>query len=159
MDAPRHILSEGKGLDDFPVEKFYGKGIVVDAREKIQIDMELLEEYEKEIVESDFVLINTGWDIYWGDDRYYRGFPLFTKKSAEWLASKGIKGIGTDAVSVDPVDSTELISHNIFLKKEILILENLKSLELLHGHPFMFSCFPLKTVNSDGSPIRAVAFI
>ncbi|WP_321329654.1 cyclase family protein [uncultured Ilyobacter sp.] len=159
MDAPRHILADSKGLDDFSPEKFIGKGIVVDARGKSDITLELLSKYETEIEKSDFVLINTGWDRYWGEDRYYRGFPTMTIEAAQWIACKKIKGLGIDAISVDPVDSSALPNHNILLKKEILIIENLKIPEKLHGKEFLFSALPLKVENSDGSPIRAVAIL
>ncbi|WP_319371800.1 cyclase family protein [uncultured Ilyobacter sp.] len=159
MDAPRHIIPNSKGLDDFLPEKFIGKGAVVDAKGKGGITLELLSKYEREIDKSDFVLINTGWDRYWGDDRYYRGFPSMTIEAALWISCKNIKGVGIDAISVDPIDSSDLANHNIFLKKEILIIENLKFLEKLYGREFLFSALPLKIKNSDGSPIRAVAIL
>jgi kynurenine formamidase len=159
MDAPRHIIPGGKGLDDFSADKFLGKGVVVDARDKSDIDIDLLVKYEEEIEKSEFILINTGWGRYWGEEKYYSCFPVMTKEAADWLSSKYIKGIGVDAVSVDPVDNSELVNHNILLRKEIVIIENLKLSEKLHGKEFLFSALPLKIENSDGSPIRAVAIL
>ncbi|ADO84236.1 cyclase family protein [Ilyobacter polytropus] len=159
MDAPKHIIPYGKGLDEFSADKFLGKGVVVDARGESSISLDLLIEYEEKIEKSDFILINTGWDRNWGKENYYNGFPCMTKKAAQWLSSKKIKGLGIDAISVDPVNSYELVNHNIFLKKEIVIIENLKIPEKLHGKKFLFSALPLKTENSDGSPIRAVAIL
>lgn len=159
VDAPRHILHGGKGLDDFSVEKFFGRGIVIDARDESCISPALLYKYEKEIEKSEFVLINTGWDRYWGEEEYYRGFPFMTNEAALWLSCKDIKGIGIDAISVDSVDSSDLLNHNIFLKRELVIVENLNSLERLHGKEFLFSCMPLKIKSADGSPIRALAIL
>ncbi|WP_372715152.1 cyclase family protein, partial [Ilyobacter sp.] len=94
MDAPRHIIPGGKGLDDFSADKFLGKGVVVDARGKSDIDIDLLVKYEEEIEKSEFILINTGWGRYWSEEKYYSCFPVMTKEAAEWLSSKDIKGIG-----------------------------------------------------------------
>ncbi|WP_320047582.1 cyclase family protein [uncultured Ilyobacter sp.] len=159
MDAPRHIIGGGKGLDDFSADKFLGKGALVDARGKSDIDLDLLVKYEKEIEKSEFVLIDTGWGRYWGEKDYYRGFLCMTKEAAQWLSCKKIKGLGIDAISVDPVESSDLANHNILLRKEILIIENLKIPEKLYGKEFLFSALPLKIENSDGSPIRAVAIL
>jgi len=41
----------------------------------------------------------------------------------------------------------------------MVIIENLARLEPLIGKEFIFSCLPLKIVDADGSPIRAVAIV
>ncbi len=159
MDAPMHMIPGGLGLDEFSGDKFFGPGVVVDAKNEIKIGLEILYKYVDEIEKSDFILINTGWDRYWGEDRYYRGFPCLTEEAAKWLAQKDIKGVGIDAISVDPMDSEEFYIHKIFLEKDIVIVENLKLLETLLGKEFHLSCMPLKLERSDGSPIRAVAVL
>ena len=46
----------------------------------------------------------------------------------------------------------------LFRDCDIVNIENLKNLDLCGSDLFWFSCFPLKIENSDGSPIRAVAW-
>ena len=40
----------------------------------------------------------------------------------------------------------------------MVILENLKDLHLCSGGLIHLSCCPLKTENSDGAPVRAIAW-
>src|SRR5689334_13263881 len=42
IDAPAHMLSGGKFLDSYPVEKFFGRGVIIDARGKTSAGPELL---------------------------------------------------------------------------------------------------------------------
>lgn len=69
------------------------------------------------------------------------------------------KGIGIDAISIDPIDSFELPMHRIVLGAGLVIVENLTNLEGLIGRTFRFAALPLKYENADGAPVRAVAFV
>ena len=62
-------------------------------------------------------------------------------------------------ISADEVDTKEFPIHQIFLKNDTIIIENLANLEKLPCNQFLFSCFPLNIEDADGSPVRAVAFI
>jgi len=161
IDAPGHILKGKKTLDQFSVDKFIGKGLVIDLSENKTniIEKCYLEEFSKEIEASDFILFYTGWDKKWGNIDYFNDFPTLSKDSTEWLSIFKIKGIGFDCISADPIDAPILINHNILLNKNIVIIENLCNLNLLIGYRFLFSCLPLKLENSDGSPIRAIGII
>lgn len=68
-------------------------------------------------------------------------------------------GIGFDVIGLDPIADVNLTRHKkLFLKNDIINLENLCNLEQYGKDLFWFSCFPLKTDHSDGSPVRAVAW-
>jgi arylformamidase len=57
------------------------------------------------------------------------------------------------------VETESLPNHNIFLGKEILLIENLTNLDKLPESSFLFYTIPLKIENADGSPVRAFAVI
>ncbi|MCF6462355.1 cyclase family protein [Clostridium sp. Cult1] len=162
MDSPAHIFTNGKSLDKFPIDSFYGKGVLVDCT-NVEEGKEITEDYiaqiEDNLNEAEFILFYTGWDKKWGDNRYFEGFPTISTQLADRLCKLNIKGIGIDAISVEPVTSINLEIHQKILGQEILIIENLTGLEALIGKEFSISAFPLKTTEADGSPIRAVAFI
>ncbi len=50
-----------------------------------------------------------------------------------------------------------MVNHMIVLGSDIVIIENLKNLNLLGSEIVQFFTFPLNFINSDGSPVRAVA--
>lgn len=160
VDAPAHLLSKHKTLDDLPVEHFYGSALMLDfAHLKTDtIGVEALEPYQSKIKEVDFLLLHTGWSQYWGADTYFSGFKVLSLEAANWLASSGLKGLGLDTLSADPADTTDYPIHKALMQKDIIIIENLTNLLKLPSTQFNFSCFPLKFQEADGSPVRAVAY-
>lgn len=153
MDAPAHIFPEGATLDNLPLETYYGSACVLD------LPVANPQALEKLIAASDFLLLRTLWSRHWGSENYFGRFPALNTETAEWLTGFGLKGIGVDAISVDPIDSADLPVHRILLGAGLVIVENLTNLDLLPADNFMFSCFPLKIQKADGSPIRAVAHL
>lgn len=157
IDAPAHMLANGKMLTDFPVSKFKGKAFIISVKDKKEcIGISDLKRFEKEIGASDFVLFQTGWSMYWGSEEYLNGFPVLSQDAAKWLTTFYLKGMGIDAISVDPVETTDWPVHFILFRSEMVIVENLIFPDNLENSSGMFYCFPLKFNNSDGSPVRAV---
>lgn len=159
IDAPCHILPGKKSLDDFPLDKFAGKAIVVDCGGESEISLKLLKSKEKLIKKAEFVLFRSGWSEKWNKKTYFGPFPVLTTEAAVWLAGFDLKAVGFDYVSVDAMTSADLSNHRIFLSKEILIIENLTDLDKLPEGTFDFYAIPLKIENADGSPVRAFAEI
>ena len=160
MDPPAHIFPEGKTLDQFPPEQFIGKALVIDCRDLKEgdaITMEHIRRYGGKALRADFLLFNLGWDRYWGTDAYFGNFPCMDMEVLNFILAGSYKGIGVDAISIDPID--DLTRHRVlFRKKDIVNIENLTDLHLCGDELFSFSCFPLKLGNCDGSPVRAVAW-
>jgi len=161
MDAPAHLFCGGKTLDTYDAGHFFGKAFVIDvSAQGGKIGKKILESVEKQISQADYVLFHTGWSKYWGKAEYYGDFPCLDKEAASFLASFNLKGIGFDNISADPVEDGNLSNHRIFLGKEMVIVENLKNLDKLACEGFFwFSCMPLKTIDADGSPVRATAIL
>lgn len=161
IDAPGHMVAGAPMLDQFEVGRFVGTACVIDAPAAGQKEIEpsLLEAHAALVAGCDFVLFHTGWSRYWGDERYFAGFPVLSPDATRWLAARGLKGVGVDAISVDPVGASEFSNHLVFFRAGLLLIENLDGLGPLVGQRFLFSCFPLKFERADGSPIRAVAML
>jgi len=160
IDAPAHILRSGKTLDQFAADHFYGKAWVFDHPDGAEeIGQETLARHRDKIKQTEFLLIRTGWDMHWGAERYFSEYPVLTPEAAEWLTKFGLKGVGMDTISADREDSMDFPVHRILLGSDIIIIENLTHLNRIIPGVFDFSCFPLKFVSADGSPVRAVAYL
>ncbi|MGM0508695.1 MAG: cyclase family protein [Fusobacteriota bacterium] len=159
MDAPAHMIDKGKYLEEFTVGHFMGKAFMVDFCDRNQqhIEISFLKKYKEKIKNAEFLIINTGWSEYWGNPRYYEGFPYLTDEAAKWLTKFDLKGVGIDTISIDGIKSTRFNVHKILLKENIVIVENLENLELIDSHEFIFSAMPLKIKKADGAPVRAIA--
>ncbi|NJE85018.1 cyclase family protein [Thermococcus sp. CX2] len=139
VDAPAHFIPGGKTVDEMPLEKFMGPGLVIDVRSgEGLVGLE-------EVPDSGFlgrvVLFLTG------------GREL-SPEVALFLVAEGARAVGTDAMSIGD-DAV----HKILLSEEVPIFENLTNLELLVGKEFTFIAFPLKVRGGSGSPVRAVAIV
>ncbi len=161
IDAPAHMIAGANGLDDFNVEQFYGKGIVIDIGksnkkviEESDINFDFLD-----LTKYDFLLFCAGWSKLWGKEEYFYNFPVLDKDFVKKLVQTNIKGFGFDYISIDPVGSTDYVNHYHVLGSNKIIIENLNNLEKLIGKEFYFSCLPLRIKNCDGSPTRAVGII
>lgn len=152
IDAPFHMLEGGKLLSSFPVEHFFGRGCLLDARGKEKIDIELLE--GKVIDHESIVLIFTGHDKKFGQPAYYETYPEISEALAQKFIDAGVKIVGMDTPSPDQPPFT---IHKMLLGNDILLLENLTHLEKLLGvEKFDIMAFPPK-LEADGSPVRVVA--
>lgn len=161
MDAPAHMILEGNTLDQLPIDHYLGQGVVVDCRkvENDSIELELLLTYKEAIEKADFVLFCTGWSERWGEENYFDEFPAMSLEAAEWISKQKLKGVGTDAISIDLLSAEEFKVHHVLLGANMVIVENLNGLERLLTESFMLSVLPLKIKEADGSPIRAIAII
>jgi kynurenine formamidase len=159
IDVPAHIFSDGKTLSDYSPDAFQGRALKFSFSEKQPLTVEAIQQRISRCGIPDFVLLSNGWDKFWGRPEYFGMFPLPGNGIFELFCSLGIKGIGIDAISIDPVGSIDLPHHRIVLSKQLIIIENLTGLNNLPATSFDFFCFPLNIASGDGSPVRAVARI
>lgn len=161
IDCGYHILAEGSNTENTPVDRFMGRGVVIDCRDipGSVISHHFLQANEALLRHTDFVLFNTGWSKYWGTSDYFRNFPTPDAEAARYLEQFGLRGAGIDAISFDPAGSQDLPVHRILLSQGIVLIENLVHVDSLPESGFTFYCFPLKIKEGDGSPVRAVAVV
>ncbi|AGL00810.1 cyclase family protein [Desulfoscipio gibsoniae] len=157
IDAPAHILEGGCTLDDLPASHFHGRATVMDVSRTPGVD--ITKDYISFSLKTgiDFVIFYTGWYHKWSTPAFFDNFPVPSTETAHYLAGMGIKGVGTDTISIDRAGATEFTIHKILLQKNIIIIENLTNLAGLSGRIFTLCCWPLKIGNADGAPVRAVA--
>lgn len=160
IDAPQHFLKQGKTLMDYPIDKFLGKAALIDVgvkRENEAIVLADIQQHLDHLRTCHVAMLKTGWSQYFGTERYLN-HPYISKEAAEALVETGIQVIGVDFLNVDPTRWESWEAHPVFLSNDVLIVENLTHLEELDPS-IAYTCgfLPLKTVDADGSPIRAVA--
>ena len=161
VDAPAHLIRGAKSLDRLPVETYCGEALLVDvsAHGKPSVTLDDLLFHQDVLGNLPFLLLRTDWSRYWGNAQYFTGYPTLTPAAARWLAGTGVKGVGLDTLSADPLDAPGLAIHHILLGAGMIIVENLTNLSALPAAGFIFSCLPLKIRDADGSPVRAVAMV
>jgi arylformamidase len=149
-DAPFHYDDARVTVERMSLDTFVGPAWVVDVRG--------VSRWRDQLEELDFsdtprVLFHTGG---WPDTtRFPDAIPVMGPDLPEWLAGRGVRLIGVDVPSVDPLDSKTLDNHRALGRCGITILEGLWLASVSAGR-YELIALPLRIVGADGSPVRAV---
>ena len=159
MDAPAHLLQDGRTLDDMPMSQFSGRATVLDVSGEGPVITEAFLRSNYEAIHcADYILFYTGWEDRWGTERFLEDtFPVPDEEAARYLVSRGLKGVGTDAISIDRMADSALPVHHILLRDNVVSIENLCLKKVRGRKDFLFFALPVKFENADGAPIRAFA--
>ncbi|MDO5113703.1 MAG: cyclase family protein [Planctomycetia bacterium] len=163
VDAPAHILPEGKTLDDFPLETFFPKAVVLEMptlSPETGITLENLSLPDPFPFPGHALLLRTHWEqtAQRFDADYFRNAPFLLPETARWLSQQPIPILGFDLPSPDAFSNSALTCHHLLLEQEILLLENLTHLEPLPTRqPLELILLPLPIAQAEGAPARAVA--
>lgn len=151
IDSPWHMLENGKRLTDFDIERFIGRAILFDVTGQKEINISI-----DEVEENDIVILRTDHTKKAYTPAFYEENPVISKSLAENLVAKKVNIVGIDSFTPDhpPFDI-----HKLFLKHEILILENLIDLDKIPVKTFTIYIFPIKYDKIDGAPCRVIAQI
>jgi kynurenine formamidase len=154
IDAPAHMLEDGKTVDDYGVETFVGEGVVVDVQ-----GQEVIEVGKDRLDDADMVFFHTGHAKRAHNGRsedYHDGGPVVSERTAEAVVETGVDVFGIDAPSPDeppyPV-------HDMLLGNDVVILENLVNLGAVGERQFRCYALPLNVVGGDGAPCRVIAVL
>ncbi|MBU6258770.1 MAG: arylformamidase [Burkholderiales bacterium] len=150
-DAPLHYADAGTAVGALDLEPYLGRCRVVHAigarlvrREHLAHALEglpprlLVRTYERAPVAR--------WDA---------DLPAFAPETVEALADRGLRLIGIDSASVDPAASKTLPTHQVLRRRGLRVLENLVLDDVPEGD-YELIALPLKLVEADASPVRAV---
>lgn len=154
MDSPLHMLEGGKRLSDIAVEKFFGRGCLIDARGASIVGVDFLS--KSSVKQNDIVLVMTGFSKRYGQREYYGQYPEIDEDFARKAIELGVKIVGMDTPSPD---RPPFKVHKLLLQQEILIIENLTNLDLLIGFShFEIFALPAK-LHTEAASVRVIAKI
>jgi kynurenine formamidase len=93
------------------------------------------------------LLIQTGWDRFWGTDAYWEPGPYLAEHLIFRMLRSGVKLVGVDFPVAERSSATRLLTSG-----QIPIVENLRALNSLPRVGFRFSAVPIET----SEPVRIV---
>jgi arylformamidase len=163
IDAPRHFIADGPTMDQVPLDRLYGAGVVwrFDAADDGVIEVADLERARPRMRAGDIVLLDTGRAQYVNTERYMQHACL-SGEAAAWLVAQGAKIVGVDFSTPDlaairrPPDFAFPV-HYTLLSRGVLIAEHVANLAPLAGHRIEAMFLGLNIAGSDGAPTRAAA--
>ena len=158
LDAPFHFFDSGRTVDALDLSKGFGPAVVLDfstKKPKEEISLGELRAHDRVITKGARIIIRTGWDRVFPDERYFSDYPGLSVQACAHLAERRIACLALDTPSVFAPDYVSV--HHALLKAEVLIVEGLAHLENLRNSRVLFIALALKIRGRDGSPVRAVA--
>jgi arylformamidase len=173
VDAEKHFISNGKGIDKEPLDKFIGEAIILDMSAKDIgqgiTDVDLNNHYNKYLETltkfntygSNILLLYTGTSnkLTIDNNSATNSFTYLEPSAADWIVDHNIKCVGIDTFSVEKYGFKEGLTHKKLLSSGIGIIENLNSnLKEFVGKTMFLVCLPLLLENIDGSPARTILF-
>lgn len=151
VDAPFHFDDNGKRIIELELDLYIGPIRVIDMAEKDSIGAKDLRGLNLEGVTR--VLFRTqSWE---NSSEFPEKIPYLEADLGPFLAEKGIRLVGVDVPSVDPIDSKDLPAHHSLNNNGIHILESVH-LDDVEPGDYELIALPLPLVEGDGSPVRAV---
>ena len=104
------------------------------------------------------LLLRTDWSKQYGTDSYRQELPRISIELARWLVDRQVALVGVEPPSVADVNNlTELTDvHQTLLRGNVVIVEGLVNLDQIQREQVQFIALPMKVVQGDGSPVRAV---
>jgi arylformamidase len=154
VDAPIHFLRGGSGVHLAPFSALMGPARIVEIKDTHAVTVDELRRHD--IQPNERLLFKTlNSTRCWRTDDFVEDFVYVSQAAARYLAECRVQTVGVDYLSVGGFTTDGEETHQALLSAGIWIIEGLNLSEVLPG-TYELVCLPLKIVDSDGAPARAV---
>jgi arylformamidase len=163
VDAPKHFIANGQGVDSVALNEFIGETVILDVSKKEVghgiTDTEL-DIHEKLVKDNDILLLYSGTSKDWNkNENRTKDFTYLEPTAAAWIVEHNIKCVGIDSCSMEKYGFKEGLTHKKLLSNGVGIIEGINSnLRKFVGARMFLVCLPLLLKDLDGSPARAILF-
>ena len=162
MDAPSHFIKGAEPIDIIDVNRFVMNNVHllnISKSSNQLITTEDIINSNTDIKENDSIIFSTGWEHNYNSDNYINSNPGLSPDAATYLSNKKINAVAIDSPSIDSGIESKFPVHQILLKNDVLIIENICNLTQIDKKILKLIAIPLKLQGATGSPIRALAII
>ncbi|MBP3951777.1 arylformamidase [Bacillus suaedae] len=151
IDAPFHFKNDGERVLDLDINLYVGPARLIDVSGNDRIDADVLRTFDLTGVSR--LLLKTV--THSNSTVFPKEIPYLSADIASYIKEKGVRLLGVDVPSVDPLDSKDMKTHHALYEHGIHILENIVVEHVEEGN-YELIALPLPIQDGDGSPVRAV---
>lgn len=153
VDAPKHFIDGGAGVEALRLDLLIGRTRVVEIMRRGGIGPgELAAAGLREDLR---VLLKTPNSALWQSGVFHEDYAHVTADGARYLVDQGVKVVGIDYLSVEQFRKPGAPAHRMLLSNGVIIIEGLNLAEADPGMYEMY-CLPLPVTGGDGAPARVV---
>lgn len=154
MDAPRHFINSGVGIDQTPLDAMIGPARVVEIADPKAIGRAELELLQPKRGERLLFKTRNSREA-WGKPDFDKDFVYIADEGAQYLVECGVRTVGVDYLSIGGFYHDTVETHVTILGAGIAVIEGL-DLSAVEAGEYELICLPLKIAGADGAPARVV---
>ena len=168
IDAPAHCFAGGRTVEMLSLHELVAPCFVIDVSKHAQptslIGVDVVHQFEEQYGVSfanSIVLFKTNWSHKWSHPAQYRNdlqFPALLGNTAQYLVKQKVLAIGIDTLGADRPEN-HFIVHEIVLKADRYLIENLTDLDQLPPVGATLMVMPLAIAGATEAPARVVGII
>lgn len=153
LDTPAHRYPDGHDLTGLDLARCADLPAIVVRPSEIEIGSD---SFPLDEVRGAAVLVQTGWDVHWGADRYYSNqHPYLNASAAAALVEGGAALVGIDSLNIDGTATGDRPVHSQLLAAGIPIVEHLTGLTAVPDRGARFFAVPPKVAGLGTFTVRA----
>ena len=155
VDAPKHFVEGGLGIDNIALEKLIGEASVLDLTHIQGPEIEVSDLKKFSIKRGSRILFKTGNYKFLKQKNFPNNYISLSLAGAEYLVQKQIYLVGTDFLGIEKRKNPGHPVHTALLKAGIVNVEGLDLSQVPAGK-YQLMCLPIKVKDSDGAPARVI---
>lgn len=150
VDSPLHMVQHGGTMETLPLERLTGPCRVLDLTHVVggitRADLEV-----KGVQEGEFLVLKTRNSL---KEEFDPEFVFVAEDGAKYLAERGIRGVGIDALGIERSQPGHP-THRTLFAADIVIMEGLRLAEVPEGTYFLVGA-PIKILETEAAPARVL---
>ena len=151
VEVGAHFFDGGRTVTEYPLESFYGRGLLLSAK-VLAVDPSALEEALGDRCTPGTIIVtrdDTGGPA--SADR-----PRLVPEGAEWLAQRQVKMLILDGLGLGRNIEEGRECHNILLSRDCTLVEIVANVDQITRPEFFVMALPYKVKGLDSSFVRAI---
>src|SRR5215472_14895150 len=149
IDAPKHFLPDGTGVDKVPLDNLIGPARVIEIKDPNAVKAEELRGHKLGTRER-LLFRTSNSERLWKTSQFTPGAVSIAPDAATYLASLNTLVVGIDYLSAGSPEA-----HRTLLGAGVVIIEGLNLTGVSPGR-YELLCLPLKILGGDGALARAL---
>ena len=160
VEVGAHFYENGKTITDYPLERFYGPGVLLSVKEMIITGESCEKLLGNKIEEGDILVIRNDTGIKLTKQQLYMEgedkLPKLTPSAAKWIAKYKPKLIVLDYIRFgEDIEETREF-HDILMSLDVNFVEFVDNLDKITKERFFVMALPYKVQGLDSSFCRAI---
>ncbi len=152
VEAPRHFIDGGAGLEEFSLDVFVGRAHVLHLPTASSIGPAELAGLPDGV---ERLLLRTRNSDSWAlESSFEPEYVALTLDGARWIAAHGIRLVGVDYLSVQ-LWGADAETHRVLMRAGVAILEGI-DLSAARPGDYRLTCLPLHIAGAEAAPARAI---